>query len=321
MWRPERTIVALSIAAGVSVTAVAQGDRVLVLTALPATYSMASALSKQTSITVQNVPERPRPMTALGDYLETRADQLREQFQAADAVITIGKLWSDDPLFTAVRQANVRVVDIDASKPWSTTLEGVSVAMQPRGNVPWTEPDDTARGPSVFFWLSPANGARAAEIVAADLMRLSPKDADQIRTNLGGYRRTLLDLKLEYEVKFATLADAQVFALSPEFVYLTTDLGLFVGGYFFKQDIDWTQGDADHLTSYLKDHGIRVVIHKWEPGPPIRAAIERANARLVVLDTIDLGVQAAGPLSESSYVDLLRANLQALYDTLAKANQ
>ncbi|MGE3840760.1 MAG: metal ABC transporter solute-binding protein, Zn/Mn family [Vicinamibacterales bacterium] len=317
----EACLLAVAIGAAASAPADAQVASVRVLTALPATYSMASALAKQTSIVVENVPERPRPMAALGDYLETRADQLRPQFETADAVITIGKLWSRDPLFTAVRHANIRVVDIDASRPWSTTLEGISVAEEPHANVPWAPADEANRTSSVYYWLSPANGARSAEIVAADLERLSVKDAEQIRKNLAAYRQRLLDLKLEFEVKFASLADTQLLALAPEFVYLTSDMGLFVGGYFFKQDVDWTEDDATRLTTYLKEHDIGVVVHKWDPSPLIRAAIERGGARLVVLDTIELGVPAGGQFGETSYLEMLRTNLQTLYDGLAKANQ
>ena len=298
-----------------------EDDDILVLTALPVTYSISSALAENTSIIVQIVPERPRPMSAVGNFLESRADQLSEQFGAAQAVVTIGKLWNDDPLFTAVRAANIRVVNIDASKPWSTTLEGVSVAFEPHQDVPWVEPDVRERNPSVYFWLSPANGIRAAEIIAADFVRLSPEDSAQIEGNLADYRRQLLELKREYEVKLATLLDLTVFALTPEFVYLAADMGLYVDGYFFKQDIDWTDEDLENFESYLKDNDIEVAIHKWEPAEPIQAAIDAAEAHLVVLDMIDLGIVEDGQLRKNSYIELMRANLEAIFSALSAANQ
>jgi ABC-type Zn uptake system ZnuABC Zn-binding protein ZnuA len=295
-------------------------DKIQVLTTLPVTYSISWALAQNTSIIVQNVPERARPMTAQAAYFEMRADQLREQFQNTQAVVTIGKLWTEDPLFTAVRSANIRVIDIDATKPWSASLEGISVALQPQQEVPWVDEEQgSGRDPAIYFWLSPANGARAAEIIAADFMRISPKDGEQIKNNLAEYRRQLLDLKREYEVKFATLASPAVFALAPEFVYLTTDQSIYVDGYFFKQDIDWTMQDQESLKSYLKSNEIKVAIHKWDPAAPIKAAIEAAGARLVVLDTIETGVEKDGRLSETSYLQLMKANLDALYIALNAA--
>jgi ABC-type Zn uptake system ZnuABC Zn-binding protein ZnuA len=312
-----RCLWTLALVAAMAAGALGQ-DKIQVLTTLPVTYSISSALAQNTSIVVQNIPDRARPMNAQGAYLEMRADQLREQFENTQGVVTIGKLWAEDPLFTAVRTANIRVIDIDATKPWSATLEGISVALQPAEQGPWAESKPgSGREPSVYFWLSPANGARAAEIVAADFMRIAPKDAEQIKSNLTAYRRQLLDLKREYEEKFATLANPAVFALAPEFVYLTTDMSIYVDGAFFRQDIDWTPADLENLKSYLKTNDVKAAIHKWDPAAPIKAAIEAAGARLVVLDTMETGIEKDGKLSDSSYVDLMRSNLDMLYKALS----
>ena len=298
----------------------AQDRDILVLTALPATYSISHALAAGTRIRVENVPERGRRMNALPNLLRQRPDQFTEQFAQADAVVTIGKLWRDDPLFVAARSANIRVVDVDATKPWSTTLEGVSVAFEPGNDVPWAQADRAERVPSVFFWLSPANAARMAEIIAGDFMRLSPDDRTALERNLVTVRRALLDLKVEYELSLAELADVTVFALASEFVYLTADMGLYVDGYFLKQDIDWVDADLRNLRTYLRDNAIRVVIHKWEPDESIQAAIRDGGARLVVLDPLDAGVVQDGRLAPDSYLQLMRANLDALYQALRAAN-
>ena len=304
----------------VTYTGRAQEKEVLVLTALPVTYSISYALAEGTSIRVENVPERGRRLNALPNLLHQRTDQFTEQFATADAVVTIGKLWHADPLFVAVRSANIRVIDIDATKPWSTTLEGISVALEPRQNVPWADAGQNERSPSLYFWLSPANGARMAEIIANDFMRLSPQDRPILERNLTGVRRELLDLKLEYELSLAELEDVTVFALASEFVYLTTDMGLYVDGYFVKQDIDWVDGDLSNLADYLRNNAIRVVIHKWEPDERIQAAIRDGGAGLVVLDPLDAGLVEDGRLATDSYFRLLRTNLDTLYQALGAAN-
>ncbi len=298
----------------------AQDDEILVLTALPSTYSVTHALAEGTSIVVENLPERGRRMSALPNLLRQSADRYADTLARADAVVTIGKLWRDDPLFIAARSYNVRVVDIDATKPWSTTLEGISVALEPRRNAPWAEADDSPREPSVHYWLSPANGARMAEIIASDLARLAPDDRTIVETNLAELRRELLGLKVEYELRFAELADVTVFALASEFVYLTSDMGLYVDGWFVKQDIDWTDADLAAFGDYLRDNGIGVAMHKWEPDERIRAVIEAAGARLVVLDTLDAGIVEDGRLMPESYLELMRDNLESLHAALAAHN-
>jgi ABC-type Zn uptake system ZnuABC Zn-binding protein ZnuA len=312
----------LSIAAGVAAAA-DEPPEVVVLTALPMTYSVASALAAGTHMIVRNVPENGRRMNAQQNYFTVQAPKLAEQFAQADAVITIGKLWQEDPLFVAARAANVRVVDIDATKPWSDTLEGISVAFEPEDDAPWSvrdvAPDRPAR-PSVYFWLSPSNGARTADIVGRDLMRLSPEDAPRIAANLAAYSRELLDLKREYETKLAALPDVTVYALGSGLVYLLTDMSIFVDGYFLKQDIHWTDADLESFSRYLKERGLKVVVHQWEPSEAIRAAIASAGAKLVVLDLGDGGIVEDGRLAPDGYLRLLRSNLESLHQALRWAN-
>jgi ABC-type Zn uptake system ZnuABC Zn-binding protein ZnuA len=307
-------------------------DETVVLTALPVLYSMARALTEGTSTVVRNLPETGRPMSSLESYFTLQAERLAPEFESAEAVITIGKLWRDDPLYVAAREANIRIVEIDATKPWSTTLEGVALALEPVDNVPWADGAGSsvgeskaagaARGLAVYYWLSPANGAQAADIVARDLMRLAPRDAPRIAANLAAFRARVLDLKRRYEIELAALSDVTVFALTRDLVYLTTDLSLYVDGYFTKQDIHWTADDASALTERLRDRGIRVVLHRWEPAEPIAAAIAAAGAQLVVLEVGDVGdpsMSADGALAEDGYLRLLETDLEALARALRSA--
>lgn len=296
----------------------ARPEETVVATALPATYSIVSALARDTGISVRLVPEGGRRMGQLPELFARRAEALGEELADVDAVVTIGKLWSEDPLFTAARAGNIRVVDIDATKPWSVLLEGIAVAFEPVTNAPWADRDEeAARIASTFFWQSPTNGARAADIVARDLARLVPRASGQIETNLAAFRTDMLALQNEFQLKFAELPDVTVVALAPEFVYLTNAFGIFVDSYFIKQDIDWTEDDLAALTAYLERSEIGVVIHKWEPDAPIAEAVAAADAELVVLDPIDLGIEEGDGIAPDSYQRQLRSNLDALYRALA----
>lgn len=295
-------------------------EEVQVITALPATYSISRSLTYGTNINVRNIPERGRRMNTLVNFFSTRAGRYAGTFSSTDAVVTIGKLWREDPLYTAARSVNIRVVEIDATKPWSTSLTGVAVIREPQQNVAWSKATSEQHNPSIFFWLSPANGARMADILAGDFVRLSPGDSERIEDNLVHFRKQLLDLKQEYEVKLSVLPDVTVFALTPEFVYLTSDMGIYVDGYFFRQDIDWTTTDLENFESYLKGNNIRVVIHKWNPSNEIRQRIDSAGAHLVVLDTIDGGIVEDGKLQDGSYMKLMHMNLEALYQALKRVN-
>jgi ABC-type Zn uptake system ZnuABC Zn-binding protein ZnuA len=307
--------------AGVVLSAVAfaeeKADDVLVLTALPATYSVASALTQGTHIRVANVPSDGRPMNALSRYLEKPSAEVIALLREADAVVTIGKLWHQDPLFATARAQNIRVVNIDATEPYSATMPGIALVRQPGTAPPWQNMNKTQESgastgeASPYFWLGPSNCARAAEIVASDLARLSPKDAEQVAKNLATFRRRLLDLKQSSEARLAEIDNVTVFSLAPEFVYLTTDLGLFVDGYFLRQDIEWTPADLAAFQKHLSARAIRVVIHKWEPSEAIQQAVKAAGATLVVLRSGESFATNAAS-REDSYVSDLEANLKAL---------
>ncbi|MGV3592373.1 MAG: metal ABC transporter solute-binding protein, Zn/Mn family [Gammaproteobacteria bacterium] len=258
-------------------------------------YELTEPLLAGTNITLELLPDSPRTMQAQLTLFTRQAERYAEPFTRADAVISIGRLWTADPFYTTARQFNIRVVAIDASKPWSHQLDGVSVANSPVTNAV-----------SPYFWLSPSNVIRMLDIVGSDLQRLYPDDAAQIEANLQREKAAYLQLKADFEQRFSAIDDPFVYALADEFVYLTSDVGLFVEDYFVKQDIDWTAEDYANLTAAIENSGVHVVIHKWEPAAEIAQAIADAGATLVVLDTLEV-------------TDDFRAGLQQNLDKLLTA--
>ncbi len=129
------------------------------------------------------------------------------------------------------------------------------------------------------------------DIIAHDLEALFPDSAPAIGANLETLKRPLLELRGSYQDKIVAAGADVVFALTSDFVYLTNDMGLFVDGYFIKQDVRWTDKDLAALTKHLRDNGVKIVLHKWQPSEEIqKAAIDAAGAKLVVLDAGDPGV-------------------------------
>lgn len=259
-----------------SASAQPAADAPTVLVSMAPVYELAEPLLAGTGVQLKLLPEEARSMQAQTTLFTRQADRFAEQFKGADAVITIGKLWSADPLYTAAREVNIRVINIDASKPWSHELDGVAVANSP-----------ATKTVSPYFWLSPANVIRMVDIIGSDLEKLYPDQAATIAANLLRVKNDYVKLKLDFEQRFTTVTDPVIYALTDEFIYLTSDLGVFVDDYFVKQDIDWKPEDYTALTQRLKDSGIKVVLHKWDPSAEIKQAITDGGARLVVLDNLE----------------------------------
>lgn len=248
----------------------------LVLTALAPVYGLTAPLLADTTITLQLLPDSPRTLQAQTTVFTRQADRYADTFHSADAVISIGKVWPADPFYTTARGFNVRVVPIDASKPWSHELDGVAVANSPATNMP-----------SPYVWLSPGNAIRMLDTISTDLQALYPTQAVTIKANTESEKALWQQLKRDAESRLLTIDDPAVYSLADEFVYLTSDLGLFVDGWFVKQDIDWTEADLSALTTRLQESGVKVVLHKWDPSEAIRNAVTAGGARLVVLDTLE----------------------------------
>lgn len=281
--------------------ALAQSDSRLVLTSIAPIFQLTQTLLNNTDIKVANIPERPRSMAAQASLFSRQAERYEQQFKAADAVITIGKIWPQDSLYTTARHANIRIVNIDASKPWSHITSGVAISSSPvTGEV------------SPYFWTSLSNTIRALNIIARDLQALYPDQADTITANLDQEKSYYLGLKASFETLFVNVLDPVIYALSDELTYFTSDLGIFVDDYFIKQDIDWTQEDLSKLTAKLIQSDIKVVLHKWQPSEEIQAAIAAADAQLLVLNLMET------PLD--NYRDAMASNLNKTLAALLGAN-
>lgn len=283
----------------------------LVLTGTQATYSLTVALTAGTPIQVQNVPTDGRQLALLKDYIERRAESLAPTFAAATAVVTLTNALPGDPLYRFARDANIRIVDIEAGVPWSLDAPGVALADAPSSNVEWGG-DNAETAVAPYFWLSLSNSIRMGDIIARDLEALFPDSAPTIAANLEKLKRSLLELRGDYQDKIVASGADVVFALTGDFVYLTNDMGLFVDGYFIKQDVRWTDADLAALTKHLREHDIKIVLHEWEPSEAIQNAVRAAGAKLVVLDGGDPGVVVDRALVKDGLQQILRKNLDAI---------
>jgi ABC-type Zn uptake system ZnuABC Zn-binding protein ZnuA len=292
----------------------AQEDGLTVLTGLAPIQALAAQITQGTSVTALPLTARPAGMPTLLSML-ARPDPAREENVAgAEAVIDIAGIWPADPTYPSVRAANIWTVEIDATQPLDGEAPAIARLAPARSNPDWR---DVAVAPATATashpWLATTTAINMAEIITRDLKRMAPDDAATLDANLAALRTDLRRLKAEFETRFAGLPNFSVYALTDQFVYLTSELGLYVDGYFLEQDVRWTAEDYAGLTEHLRARGITTVIHQWEPAAEIVAAIEAAGARLVVLSTGET-LRDAGP---GAYEALMRSNFEALYTALS----
>ncbi len=295
--------------------AMAQDGDLLVVTSLQATYALTSDLVSGTGIRVENAPADGALMA---DHARILADNdLDALLTDADAVISIVRLWREDPLYAEARARNILVVPIDAARPYDEVTQPVGLRKRPCLAPEWGAAPECVDDFSPFIWFSAANGVRMAENIASDLKRLSPGDAATIDANLALISRELRSLQAEYDSKFAEIPDARIFALADEFVYLFDEMGVYVDGYFTKEDVRWSEADLAGFDAYMKAAGPTVIVHKWEPSEAIKEVIEQNGGKLVILNTMDPGLDVDGRLSPDGYASLLKQDYDSLLAALS----
>jgi ABC-type Zn uptake system ZnuABC Zn-binding protein ZnuA len=297
--------------------AAAAGDKVLIVTGLQSTYSIARALARDTAIEIQAAFPPDIGMEEQASYLtkKRRADFIAAA-KRADAAITIRRIWNLDPLFAAVRAQNIRVIEIDASTPFAPEMAGVALLettkMQGAGG------EHRPGIVSPYIWLSLTNVVRMTDIAAADLRRLSDADAKTIDRNQQQFRGSILALRAQFDGKLADVDNPAVILLSADLGYLMTDLGVDITASFAKSDYDWTDTDLKALLDVIAKSGTRAIIAAHQPKDNIAAAIKGAGGRLAVLNLIDIGVaDPDGQLDPDGLIKSCRSNMEKLHASLA----
>lgn len=265
------------------------------LTAHPATDALARRLVQGTGVTVVAVQPDRLPASRLQSYLAGRGRaQVEAAAQNADAVLTLGGLWPQDPLFPAARRANIRIVDIDATRPLDQRLPGIALLPAPDDAAPYAllglEPMPPA-GEETAPWLSPTRLGEMAEITAADLARLAPQDAERIAANLRGLKHELLQAKAQADAALAAQDNLDAVALSPQFGYLAADLGLDLRARIIAAPDEWTPDRAARLADWLRAEDIGMVLTARDLPPPLAQAL--AGFRVIRLDATAPGDPAA----------------------------
>ena len=241
-----------------------------VLTSLPVTHSLASALLDGTAVQLTRAAPANLPASRQPAYFSGRGGaNLHEAAQQADAVIGVRSIWRDDPLYPMARRSNIRIVEIDAARPLDGALPGIAVS------------GDDAYG--AYPWLNPSNLGRMADVMANDLGRLAPEAKTTIQANLARLKRQLLELAASSQTRLAKVDNLTVVSLSERLGYLASGLNLDV----LDQPLPaaWDAAALQALEQNLKTQEVAVVLDHRQPQPAVVEVIRAAGAKLVVVES------------------------------------
>ncbi len=256
---------------------------VRVLASLPITYGLGQILLKDSGVVLERAAAANLPGSRQTAYFTGRgAEALRGLAVKADAVIGLRSIWADDPLYPNARRSNIRIVEIDAARPVDGSLPGIAV-----------QPGQGVDGLNSQPWLASNNMGRMADVMAADLVRLAPAAKPKIEGNLAALKQQLLKLSASSEASLASADNLSVVSLSDRFGYLVSGLNLELIDSQALTDEQWTPEAVQKLAQTLKDNDVALVLDHRQPPEPVKAAIDEAGSKLLVL-----GIDGADPLAE-----------------------
>ncbi|MFK0310904.1 metal ABC transporter substrate-binding protein [Pseudomonas sp. NPDC090233] len=243
-----------------------------VLTTLPVTHSLATALLDGTSVQLKRAAPANLPASRQPAYFSSRGGaSLAKAAQQADAVIGVRSIWRDDPLYPMARRSNIRIVEIDAARPVDGALPGIAVSG-----------DDAY---AAYPWLNPTNFGRMADVLANDLERLAPADKAKIQGNLAGLKRQLLELTANSQTQLAKADNLSVVSLSERLGYLASGLNLDVVEQALPADGKWDQAALKALGENLKEQDVALVLDHRQPDAAVAEVIKASGAKLLVVES------------------------------------
>lgn len=259
-----------------------------ILTATPVTYMLASELTHDTGITTKYLPPKRYGVSRLPNWFASKGDIVtQEASKNAQAVVTLGAVWPQDPLYIYARQGNINIIEIDASQAISPQGQGIAALRLDDGSV------------SMYSWLNPTNLSRMAAIVSDDLQRLWPNKAQQIEQN---QQQLMGDVRKLINAQQQVLMDAEidsVVLLSTELEDFASGNQLFVVDRLTKPELEWTVADKQKLTTLLAEDKALWLLSTKKLTLSQQALLPKGTSVLIV-DSVDrwgrVGINHSEPL-------------------------
>lgn len=268
-----------------------------VLTSIQSVYSIAQNITKNTDIEVYSIFDSDVSM----DYGKSAFDNKDLDLTVAKnavAVIDVAKVWENDYLYEYARRQNIKIIEIDASYSFSgDDYSALSLLNYKNGE----------RNP--YVWMSLQNTIKMADIIAADLTRLFPKNEKVITTNLKKFTEELKDLENNYLRETLNAKSLSVTALTENLDYLFNELNIFAN------HVEFSQMTSENIDEIMKESGSKIIVSdKWLKKEVI-SEIEKKGGKFIVLDTFNIPRELNEKMDPDGYLKGMKENL----DKLAKA--
>lgn len=258
-----------------------------VLTATPVTYMLSSELLKETSLTTEYLPPNRYGIERLPNWFANKGVKtVQDSAKTAQAVVTIGAIWADDPLYVNARYSNIQIIEVDASQAITPRAQGVAALRLSDGTT------------SKYAWLNPTNLIRMVAIVSDDFQRIWPDKSEQIQKNQEQFMLSVRQLINQQQKVILENDIDSVILLSEQLEDFASGNQLFVVDRLTKPALEWTEDDKKKLQELLKEDDSVWIITTQKPNKQMQVLLPMD--RVLVVDAVDrwgrAGINIKAPL-------------------------
>ncbi|GLR73912.1 metal ABC transporter solute-binding protein, Zn/Mn family [Aliivibrio sifiae] len=258
-----------------------------VLTATPVTYMLSSELLKETSLTTKYLPPNRYGIERLPNWFATKGVKtVQDSAKTAQAVVTIGAVWADDPLYVNARYSNIQIIEVDASQAITPRAQGVAALRLSDGST------------SKYAWLNPTNLIRMVAIVSDDFQRIWPDKSEQIQKNQEQFMLSVRQLINQQQKVILDNDIDSVILLSEQLEDFASGNQLFVVDRLTKPALEWTEDDKAQLKELIEEDDSVWIITTQKPNKQMQALLPMD--RVLVVDAVDrwgrVGINTKAPL-------------------------
>lgn len=258
-----------------------------VLTATPVTYMLSSELLKETSLTTEYLPPNRYGIERLPNWFANKgAKTVQDSVKTAQAVVTIGAVWADDPLYVNARYSNIQIIEVDASQAITPRAQGVAALRLSDGTT------------SKYAWLNPTNLIRMVAIVSDDFQRIWPDKSEQIQKNQEQFMLSVRQLINQQQKVILENDIDSVILLSEQLEDFASGNQLFVVDRLTKPALEWTEDDKAQLKDLIEEDESVWIITTQKPNKQMQALLPME--RVLVVDAVDrwgrAGINSKAPL-------------------------
>ena len=258
-----------------------------VLTATPVTYMLSSELLKETSLTTKYLPPNRYGIERLPNWFASKGSKaVQDSAKTAQAVVTIGAVWADDPLYVNARYSNIQIIEVDASQAITPRAQGVAALRLSDGTT------------SKYAWLNPTNLIRMVAIVSDDFQRIWPDKSEQIQKNQEQFMLSVRQLINQQQKVILENDIDSVILLSEQLEDFASGNQLFVVDRLTKPALEWTEDDKAQLKDLIEEDESVWIITTQKPNKQMQALLPME--RVLVVDAVDrwgrAGINTKAPL-------------------------